>query len=43
MKALIAEMQAPPTLDLDDPSLPPYRIEELLRVTGEVGAESSPP
>ena len=39
MKALVAQMQAPPTLDLDDPALPPYRIEELLRVTGEVGAD----
>ena len=27
MKALIGEMQAPPTLDLDDPALPPHRME----------------
>ena len=27
MKALIGEMQARPTLDLDDPALPPHRME----------------
>ena len=40
MKALIGEMQAPPTLDLDDPALPPDRMEALLRVTAEVGADA---
>ena len=40
MKALIGEMQAPPTLDLDDPALPPDRVEDHLQVTAEVGADA---
>ena len=42
MKALIGEMQAPPTLDLDDPALPPDRVEESLRVTGRSEPTASP-